>query len=348
MQPLEEGRFLGRRRLSDRRWRPTAGLSPSRLKSVFRTRPFCLASAFLPASSMEGVGATADSLAGLRLASLLVRDQLLRPPSSWPRRCRAPSGPRPWLHGDGAAVGGDEGGNVDGVARRVLARATASDCCRCCGTSMTTAPTMRVMREPSTSWAAGCNTLSTHSPIDAARRQFMVGAGSNSTLSLRRRRCAAQAVQACRTGHASSALPWRRRARPAPKAARTGAIRRPAPPASKRRRRRRRVAGGVVAAGPCAPATGGVAAGTEGCAATAACATEGPSTMTAPVATDGLALSPALAGGAPAAGGTAGAARNFIGATTRDPAETPAPAPPRTPRRTSTKTLGLAFCRQTR
>jgi hypothetical protein len=43
---------------------------------------------------------------------------------------------------------------------------------------------MRVMREPSVCCAAGCSTLSTHSPIDAARRQFIVGAGANSTLSL--------------------------------------------------------------------------------------------------------------------------------------------------------------------
>ena len=43
---------------------------------------------------------------------------------------------------------------------------------------------MRVMREPNACWAAGCSTLSTHSPIDAARRQFIVGAGANSTLSL--------------------------------------------------------------------------------------------------------------------------------------------------------------------
>ena len=42
---------------------------------------------------------------------------------------------------------------------------------------------MRLIREPRICWAAGCNTLSTHSLNDAARRQFIVGGGLNSTLS---------------------------------------------------------------------------------------------------------------------------------------------------------------------
>ncbi len=71
VQALEESRFLGRRRLQIDSWRPRRAYLLSGLKSVFWTRPFCLASAFLPASSIEGVGAAAAVSSAFGLSGFL-------------------------------------------------------------------------------------------------------------------------------------------------------------------------------------------------------------------------------------------------------------------------------------